>query len=154
MTDNQNLEILIRRFEDIASDYSSRQREYIHFKSVNNFLFQLDKLNSDWTQQKIYSQLSDYFDLIQENFIDNKSDAILLFDKRISPIAKTYNGDIQFRLIIKIQWVILITLLLTVVLLILKSPFYYFLFLIVIDLLLYIRQLHFEEKRISYGPFY
>lgn len=154
MVDNQNLLTLSRRFDDIISNYPLKLHKYIHTRSVRNFLFQLDKLESEWTRQRIYHQLDNYFDLIAESFIEDNSESIMLYDKFILPIAKTFDQCIQLHLVIKIRFVVMFSLIPLILLYLFDSSLYLLFLLVAIDIASYVRQLFYENQRSSYGPFY
>jgi len=154
MTDNLSLLTLSKRFEDIAGNYPLQLHKYIHIMSVRNFLFQLDKLESKWAHQRIYNQLDNYFDLIDESFIEDKSESILLYDKFILPIARTFNQFIPLHLVIKTRYVVMFSIIPLLLLYMFKSSLYFLIILIAIDIVLYVRQLYYENQKSSYGPFY
>lgn len=154
MTDNQNLLILSKRFEDITSSYPLKLHKYIHTRSVRNFLFQLDKLESEWAHQRIYNQLDNYFDLIDESFIEDNSESIMLYDKFILPIAKTFNQFIPLHLVIRTRLVVMFSIIPLLLLYMFKSSLYFSILLIAIDIVLYARQLYYKNQKSSYGPFY
>ena len=154
MVDNQNLVALSKRFDDITSNYPVQLHKYIHIRSVRNFLFQLDKVESEWTRQSIYYQLDNFFDLIDERFIEDNSESIMLYDKFILPIAKTFNQCIQLHLVIKIRFVVMFSLIPLILLYLFDNSLYLLILLVAIDIAFYVRQLFYENQRSLYGPFY
>ena len=122
--------------------------------SVKNFLLHLEKLESESAYEKIYKQLSNYFDLIDEKLIEDRNNAIMHYEKYIMPIAKTFEEYIHFHLVIKTRFITLICFFLSIVLYAFKSSFYYYLFLIAIYISIYFRQLYYERQKKTYGPFF
>jgi len=87
---------------------SERMRNYIHYKSIRNFVFHFDEITSEKTQSRIIDLLSEYVQEIRTNNYDFDVYASTDLARRyLFNIAGYYRAELNFIRIIKIRYVFL-----------------------------------------------
>jgi len=90
------------KFQSLVNRYPKNKLKYIHYRTVQNFIFHLDNVSDNFQRDKITKSLTEYIELIdQSSVISNAIDAKELFQQYLEPIGNIYQQQLNFHISIK-----------------------------------------------------
>jgi len=104
---------LLERFKeqqrDLKSTLPESQLIFLHYRSIDNFLYHFNEIKSELVKRKILEYLEKYFVEIKEKdyFFDN-TESNYISQKYIKNIGTYYNYDLNFKVYIPIKRAIFI----------------------------------------------
>jgi|GEM_PF-2613834 len=103
MFDIQKLSKLSNKFHETKGSFPKNKHKYFHVKTVENSIFHLGDLSSDFQKEKIYDALNEYKNFINETTIriTNAKESQKAFEKYLTLLVNIYVDFLGFRLAIK-----------------------------------------------------
>ena|SRR5688572_1047583 len=99
-------------FSLLDSSLNPRQKKYIHFRSMQNFLYHYDNLPSNKIKEQICILFAEYIDDIQSNSYNYKGpDSYLLASKFLDKMSESYTHYLGFKSFLRIKYVIVFSIL-------------------------------------------
>jgi hypothetical protein len=145
-------------FTSWQSHLVTEQRRYIHFRSMNNFVFHFHQLPNDVLKDKVLTILNGYVTEVESNNFEFSSrESYTLTTKYMNKLSEIYSEYLKFRSLLGLRFVILISLLGDAFLYLLLKKYITFYFpLVSLSLVTYYlyTKLFFEKKKLVYGIFY
>ena len=83
---------LAMRYNNLLEQLNQKQRKYIHYRSVWNFINQLDDIQTESEKQHCQRELLKYLNIVEENIDDliDSSVTIALFNDYLYPLGNIY----------------------------------------------------------------
>lgn len=72
LTTNEHL-VISEKFDSVINYYPGNKLKYIHYKTVQNFIFHLDNFSDNFQIDKISKLLMEYIDLKDQSAIDGNT---------------------------------------------------------------------------------
>jgi hypothetical protein len=144
------------KFNVWNSDLSPDEKKYIHFNSMNNFLYHYNNIN-DRKKEKVLGLFDNYvLEIEKANFYFNKDDSLELANKYVNKIADIFSG-LGFKLNVRLSFVLWWGILADILLLVLGilSEIKYLPITTILLFLYYVYlQLFKKPRKLIYGIFY
>ena len=102
MNDKQKIQF---KLDELRNQNNIIKRFY-HFRSIQNFLYYFDDIESGQLKEKVYSILIEYLDLVKSEPIEDIHQCIILFDEYIRPVGTLYENAFKFMPVISL-WVLI-----------------------------------------------
>ena len=146
---------LSQKFESVIKMYPRNKLKYIHYKSVRNLLFQLDKFPDNHDKNKIIELLEEYINYIDEYPVITKStDSLQLYTDYIQPVTELYRPYVNFHVTIKPLNLLIILIPVFLILFLFKIPISIYIYIIIFAALIIFRHFYYERKRVNSCIFY
>ena len=102
-------EALREKLEDLKRNLKGRDsKRFYHLRSVENFIYHIDKIHSQSEREKMYDLLMTYFEASnQYSHYITIEDSLVLFNKYLKPIGKYYSDNHGFWIFVK-PWIIIV----------------------------------------------
>ena len=154
MTTNEQL-VISEKFKSVVNYYPRNKLRYIHYKTVQNFIFHLDNFSDNFQKDKIAKSLIEYIDLIDQSaIVGNATEARELFQTYLEPIVNVYEKQLNFHLTIKPTTVLFFAIPLFLFSYMLKASIVYYFGLLALIIPLIARHFYYESKRLVYSIMY
>mgnify|MGYP003597653070 CR=1 FL=1 len=137
---------LAKRFEPLKSLYPQRHYNYIHGKSIENFIYHFDNLPSQ-AKPRVHQALLNYFEHINSVDITDSSLAQEAFKDYLDSVANSYSKFLSFRIYVKPRLLIFLISVLVIVFYLLSLPLTYYAVLLVLAIAFFSRQYYFRRQR-------
>jgi hypothetical protein len=97
------MEILKMREEIslLTKNLPSSYKKYYHLKSIENFLYNFDKLSDEESKQYVKDLLAECIDYYQCHSISNVFESLDIFQKYLKPVGQVYERQLNFSITIK-----------------------------------------------------
>ena len=146
----ENLKI---KFEELKGTLTEEQQTLLHFKSIDNFLFHFDTLNTYQSQIAVKRLLEQYFEVLDSEGYDvDKKTSTILGKEFIIQLGRYYGFFSDFKLRFSLSFALFVGIhldLLLLILGILKKVYYLPLVtLIFLAYWFYVRELYEKRKKV------
>jgi hypothetical protein len=154
MIDKQNILALYNNFEQIKNSIPPSKLKYVHSKTVDNFIFHLEKFSYQAEKQKVYDGLTKYFDYLNNVRVEDAKTSQSAFIEYIHPLTNIYSDYLDFHLAIKPWIMILYAFVIASCLYLFNAPILAYIVGASVLLLLVVRHFYFQKKQKLYSIMY
>jgi hypothetical protein len=145
---------LLEKVYELENRLSRKAKRDIHYRSVRNFIFHLDKIQPSEDGLVVANSLENYLQLVETNLDDiNKSMSMAFYNDYIVPIGERY-VEVGFIRVIPLVYQIFYSVAIDLLLFILFFHFPYPLVTTVVLAYHFLFRLRVYHKRKAYGMFY
>ncbi len=154
MIDKESILTLYNNFEQIKNSIPPSKLKYVHPKTVNNFIFHLDKFSYEAEKQKVYDRLTKYFDYLNNARVEDAITSQSAFIEYIQPLTNIYSDYLDFHMAVKPWIMILFTFVIALCLYYFNASFWTYIASSSVLLLLVARHFYFQKKQRLYSIMY
>jgi hypothetical protein len=137
---------------------SGKQRRYVHFRSMSNFVFHFHNLPDNTLKNKVLTILNSYVAEVEgNNFEFSSKESYTLVEKYLNTLSQVYSEHLKFRSLLGLRFIIIFSLLGDGLLyLLLKSHLTFYFPIVSLSLATHYlyTKLYFEKKKLVFGIFY
>ncbi len=148
------MDVILNKYNSLIEVLNPKQKRYIHFKSLKNFILYLPELKVKEDKQNSEKKIIDYLEIIEQN-IDEINGAFTtdLYTNYIYPLGNTYK-KIGFKKIISPKYLIIFSLPVDLTVGILFWRFPYPILTLLVLLNYYWKQKKYIKTSKAFGMFY
>lgn len=141
-----------------GDSFTNKQKRYIHFYSLRNFVFHFKNLPHGKLQETVLRQLNEYVREIEEhNLFLTSRESYALATRHMNQLSDIYSSHLNFKSIMEFKFVILFSIIGDGILyLLLKNMIVFYFPVVSVSLLTYYfsRKISLEKKKKLFGLFY